>query len=254
MVWLAFDDVARQPDPAASVCVCLAPSCANPFASVPPPRQGGEVLETMVMSARAVRDRRITPHEAQLLERCIDRLPDGARWIYLSMMTARTSGELKLHGLLPRASLVRYLRDVEWPGTLTTLAQFLARYHALEPVDAIHVELPLASFDDAANPGLGLCFSQQAVREAQGRSPVDPARTALLNAVARDGLCSAVELAALKRWAAADLTAPVDRWLDIKLVYGDARPVLAKAYLGFARRGTAGDGLSLSRPEPPRPE
>jgi hypothetical protein len=256
IAWIEFDDVHRQAEPAASVCVCLAPTYGNPFVPIAP-RSSAEVLETVVQSVRAVSARDLDARQQRAIERCIERLPGAARWIHLSMMTARNPVELKLYGLFPATDLLRYLREVAWPGTLTTLSQFLARYRSVEqPSEMVYVDLPLAAFDERSSVGMGLCFSQQQVRLGGGAPLGDASRTSLLQALTRDGLCTAAEAVALTRWPTSSAGRPdelVNRWLDIKLVYHDARPVLAKAYLGFARRRPTRGGFSLTAREPPGP-
>lgn len=265
--WLEFDDVAHQEAPAASVCVCVAPTYRDPYAPIPaqPP---GELLDTIVEWVRALRQQDPGSDQRQVLRRCIDALPDGARWIHLSLMSARDPVALKLYGVFPADTLLRYLQEIAWPGTLTTFSQFLRRFHSPEQDgEEIYLDFPLAAFEDRPGAGLGLCFSQQQLRGSERRRSGDPARASLLKALVRDGACTSVQAAALAEWVArpaatissADGRAAlpqaalqIDRWLDLKLVYHDARPLLAKAYLGFARRRT-GFGFGPLIPEPHAP-
>lgn len=251
--WLEFDDVVRQADPAASICLCVAPSYRDPYARLPA-RPAAEVLDTITHGVRAVQERDLGLDERMLLQRCLESLPAQASWIHLSMMTARNPLELKLYGVFPGGTLLRYLQDVGWPGTFTTFSRFLHRYHSsVRDGESVYLDLPLAGFDDNRSAGLGVCFSQQQLRRGGQRITGDPFRTSLLEALIRDGMCTSAQVAALKEWMrgpAAGLAPAIDRWLDIKLVYHDARAPLAKAYLGFARRRASFAGISPSSPAP----
>ena len=170
--------------------------------------------------------------------------------------------------MFPADALLRYLQEIAWPGTLTTFSQFFRRYHSPEQDGGeVYLDFPLAAFDDRPGAGLGLCFSQQQLRGSDSRRNGNPARTSLLKALVRDGACTPAQASALGEWVVRPATissddgraAPpqalqIDRWLDLKLVYHDARPLLAKAYLGFARRRTGfGFGFGALSPQPHAP-
>jgi hypothetical protein len=250
VTWLEFDHLESDPRPVASLGVCLAPSYLDPFASLP--RQPAvEVLPVISETLAVIRQQPPSAREAACFERCFRRLPEGARYIHLSIMAGRDPLELKLYGEFPAPSLLPYLREVGWRGDLARVADLLARHGRPEQMaEVVYLDLPVTGMLADATSGLGVVFTQQHLRIARDR---DAARPALLDRLMVDGLCSPEERDGLSAWTGSEVVRldggaegsqarrRIDRWLDIKLVQQAQASggLLAKAYLGFAARPTS---------------
>jgi hypothetical protein len=280
VAWLEFDHMERDPEPIASVGICLAPAYLDPFAALPPqPPQ--QVLATILDSLRAIRRHEASAEEVGCFERCLDRLPPGASWIHLSVMAGRAPVELKLYGVFPADAVVPHLAAIGWAGDPAAVAGMLARYCPAERTGgAVYLDLPVTGMLSPARAGAGVVFAQQQLRIAGEH---DPARAALLDQLVADGLCDAEERDELRRWPghavraladaepahpaaeavspaaeavspAAEAVSPaaeavsIDRWFDIKLAHRTRERLLAKAYLGFAARDAA---AAIRRPAGP---
>jgi hypothetical protein len=255
VAWLEFDHMDRDPDPVANVGVCLAPAYLDPFA--PLPRQpASDMLVTVLETLRVIRRHAATADELASFQRCLGRLPEGARWIHLSVMAARSPLELKLYGAFPTATVLPYLAQVGWAGDRAAVADLLAIYCPdARTAGMVYVDLPVTGMLTSETAGLGVVFSQQQLRT--GNDP-DPGRRALLDQMVIRGLCSPDEREALARWPGQREGGPdafrLDRWLDIKLAHRPRQPLLGKAYLGFAGRDLSSRALRSAAPDSRRKE
>jgi hypothetical protein len=256
VAWLEFDDVERQAQACeANVCASIVPSYIDPY--VPLTSQAGtELLATMFECITAARGTPCTEPEAFALANAITRLPSGAHWIHLSVMTARKPMELKLYGVFPRHALSDYLSSIGWCGNFAALEHSIANYCPPSVAgSSLYVDLPVNQLL-APQPGnLGLCLSQQQVR---GSSEGDPRRRGQIAQLLADGLCSDAQAEALSAWPGEEerrlgqTSVCLERWLDLKLVHSTQAMRLAKAYLGFAVRPAAGS-FSLRMPRSREP-
>jgi hypothetical protein len=252
VAWLEFDHMEQDDNPVANVGVCLVPAYLDPFADLPPQSEP-EMMETIVESLRVIRDDEPSAEETVCFQRCLDQLPERARWIHLSVMAARAPMELKLYGTFPVKTVVPFLRDIGWAGDREAVAELLARYCPSErTADVVYLDLPVTGMLTRATAGVGIVFAQQHLRVAGER---DPARRELLDVLVADGLCSARERDDLIGWPGHDLHSPmsgagappmrVDRWFDIKLAHRPGAPLLAKVYLGFVARDVAMPAVTM---------
>ena len=248
VAWLEFDDVERQRGLAPSVCVSVVPSYIDmyaPLASQAP----AELIASLHASILSIRGSAVDAEEQATLERCATRMPPGAHWIHLSVMTARSPVALKLYGAFPEAQLTGYLDTIGWRGDLARVERVLARYFPTSRTGGtLYVDLP-ASELPRGDPGLGLCFSQQQVRASNER---DPSHRELLAAFVDDGLCLPEQARALAEWAGVQQVGDkrAKRLLDLKLVLRPKQSPLLKAYLGFSLVGRE-NGFSLGLSQHP---
>jgi hypothetical protein len=255
VAWLEFDHMDRDADPVANVGVCLAPAYLDPFA--PLPRQpASDMLVTVLETLRVIRRHAASSDELACFQRCLGRLPDGARWIHLSVMAARSPLELKLYGAFPRDTVLPYLTQVGWAGDRAAVADLLAIYCSdARTAGMVYLDLPVTGLQAPETAGLGVVFSQQQLRTAVDN---DPGRRALLDQMVIRGLCTPGEREALARWPGHRERGPdgfrLDRWLDIKLAHRPGQPLLGKAYLGFAGRNLSGSALRSAAPDSRRKE
>jgi hypothetical protein len=235
VAWLEFDNMDRDPDPVANVGVCLAPAYLDPFA--PLPRQpASEMLVIVLETLRVIRRQAASADELACFQRCLGRLPDGARWIHLSVMAARSPLELKLYGAFPTAAVLSYLAQVGWAGDRAAVAELLAIYAPdARTAGMVYLDLPVTGMLAPETAGLGIVFSQQQLRTAQDQ---DPGRRALLDQMVIRGLCS--------RSAGSLARAPAGR-----RGRRPARPLAGHQAGPAARAAAAGQGLpGLRRPQP----
>jgi hypothetical protein len=251
VAWLEFDHMESDDDPVANVGVCLAPAYLDPSSKLPS-QPASELLDTIAETLRVIRRSEPDPDELECFRKCLERLPQAARWIHLSVMAARTPLQLKLYGTFPVDSVIPYLQDVGWAGDPAPVAELLRRYCPWDrTAGTVYVDLPVTGMYDSATAGLGIVFARQQLRVAHHR---DPARKELLDLLVADGLCGPDEREGLVQWPsldgvivpldqASDVTETrVERWFDLKLVYQPSGPLLGKAYLGFlARRRVSPD-------------
>jgi len=244
VAWIEFDDAERQHAPAANVCVSVVPSYIDPFAPLTS-QAVPELLALLYESVGVIRGTPCSDAEERALRRSVEMLPSGAHWIHLSVMSARKPGQLKLYGYFPVGTLLKYLEDVRWLGDVASVGRLVSRYYTPDLTGAsVYVDLPVSDLIPGATTGLGLCFSQQQVRQS---TPNDPARRVLLGRLHEDGLCTTRERDALAAWpSCVELTLEgaatrIERWLDIKLVHRAEQPPLAKAYLGFSEGPPRGE-------------
>jgi hypothetical protein len=240
LAWLEFDHMDNQPNPLGNIGVCLAPDYMDPFARLPA-QPASEVLATIAESFRALHHADMPESERHTFARCFACLPKGARWIHLSLMSARTPPQQKLYGVFPQASVIPYLAEIGWAGDRDAFSRVLSRYCPRQrTADWIYLDLPVTGFGHDQGAGLGVSMSQQQLRMSDER---DPARPQLLQALADDGVITAPQHTALLSWPGDDvhtfaangkqLQTQVQRFLDVKLIPQPTGPVLAKAYLGF---------------------
>jgi hypothetical protein len=226
----------------------------DPFAELPA-QSTSEVLATILESLRVIQRVEPSPEERASFERCLARLPPRARWIHLSVMTARDPVELKLYGVFPRESVLPYLEAAGWAGDRDVVARMIDRYfHPDTTSDVLYVDLPVTGMHESARAGLGVVLAQQQLRRARDR---DVGRRGFLQRLVDDRLCTHAQRAALVDWPGDELAAlsaappsngplaRVRRWFDIKVVHRPARPLLVKGYLGFvAQPVAAADGVT----------
>lgn len=248
VAWLEFDDVERQIGLKPSVCVSVVPSYVDMYAPIAS-QAPAELIASLHASVLSIRGRAIDPVEQALLDRCATLMPPGAHWIHLSVMTARSPVALKLYGSFPEARLTGYLDAVGWQGDRSRVERALARYFPTSRTGGtLYVDLPFSELL-GGEPGLGLCFSQQQVRDSQEQ---EPSRRKLLTTLVDDALCSPEQARALVEWPGVQRVGDKElkRLLDLKLVLRPGQAPLLKAYLGFSLVGRR-NGFSLGLPQHP---
>jgi hypothetical protein len=265
-MWIEFDDVDQQSSPAASVCVCVAPSYDHPFEPIKaqPP---GDTLRAIEGAISAASDGGCTRDELSSLQRCVSELPKGAHWIHFSMMTARTPAAWKLYGSFPDGSLLAYLEHVGWAGNRQALCKLLEDFcPKTRTAGTLYVDLPITGMHNPATATLGICFSQQQMHRASERSTD---RRDLMSALVRSGLAPESSVEGLREWvregppSEEEPTTDIRRWFDVKLVQTPTEP-FCKIYLGFAGNWIINDQLEQGarsllerlqcRPRRPAPE
>jgi hypothetical protein len=263
LAWLEFDHIEREVDPTGNVCVCLVPAYLDPFAALPE-QTASQMHVVALESILAISARPAAPAASELLQTCFAALPDGGRWIHLSVMLARDPVQLKLYGVFPRRALLPYLHDIGWAGNRALIEQQLDRTCPTQrTADSIYVDLPVDGMREPALASLGLAFGQQHLRTS---GDCDPTRRALLDSLVGDALCTPAQRDALLAWPGREPRVgvadgrgvpdaiEVQRWLDIKLVCPPSASLQAKAYLGFAARRTPGVDLRRRVGSPPAKE
>ncbi len=252
VTWLEFDHMEHELQPIANVGVCVAPAYLDPAATLPS-QPAAEVIATVLEAVRVIRGEEVDASERTCFQRCIERLPPGARWIHLSVMAARAPIELKLYGAFPTETVVPYLKEVGWAGDPGAIARLLERTCPPERTGGmVYVDLPVTGMLEPGSAGLGIVFAQQQLSLARER---DPSRRALLEQMVAEGLCAAAERDVLLGWPArAEVDGDrIDRWFDLKLAQTPGRPLLCKAYLGFAARALAPGPFKPAAPDSRRP-
>jgi hypothetical protein len=258
VAWLEFDHMEVDRNPLANIGVCLAPAYIDPFAPLPP-QSPATALGTVWASLNAILGQTPSGDERACFERCFERLPGAARWIHLSVMTAREPVELKLYGTFPPDLVLPYLEDIGWRGDARIVSQMLARYCSPERTGGVvYVDLPVTGMLDPSRAGLGIVFPKQHLRFTRDR---DVTRSSLLQQLLEDGLCTPGQVGALAVWpghgartmstGSGAFSARVERWFDVKVAHRAARPLLAKAYLGFTARRPAQATTRRATPEMP---
>lgn len=242
LLWLEFDDVERQCALSANLCATVAPSYLDPFSPVVSLARADlpsilfEVLSMARGSAASCSER-------DALTRCVRALPAGAHWLHLSVMTARSPEVVKLYGVFPAGTVVEYLRKIGWAGDVSQIERLLTRAAAVGGATAeVYVDLCVTELLGGDRHSFGLCFSKQLI------DPKDPRRSALIESLLADRLCTEAQARALSDWTrnigvglGSESRLFLERWFEIKLVYQSPEPLLAKAYLGFAL-GSASPG------------
>ncbi len=231
-IWFEFDNVLRAHAIQAThrLSACLLSDYDRSWRPGHPcdrPAEASVVEEVY----RALAGAAASGETAALLRRATMSLPEGGRFIYVSLMGARDPSDAKLYGAVPRSELGRYLRRVEWSGPLDRVETLLARLAAPDPLGhSVFFDLNVCNMHRPSHCTLGVAFSQQQVG-------TDPRRTALLEGLVAEGHCSLDQAALLRSWATGSPTAGrrgrVSRWLDIKTVVGPGPRIQSKAYLGF---------------------
>jgi hypothetical protein len=244
--WLEFDDHvgAEASSAMPSVSVCLVPGyqATRPLAS-------GQNARDLATAADALDHLQLEDHGkngalAEELQTCFDQLPDGARWIHLSVMLGRNPCAVKLYGVFPRSQLLPYLQRIGWAGDALAIEAIMKDVYAPSLVgDQVFVDLNLDTLRDPQRCTLGLAVAQQHLAWVPCS---EPDRRGILQRWLGAGLCTAKQATDVSSWvnaasqggydaAAADpLLMP---FLDIKLVWQTGKRLLAKAYLGCHRQG-----------------
>ncbi len=230
LLWLEFDDADRWPRmPAPSACVCLEPRYLRRD------RLLRASAEAAAIAASAARLAAVPEPDRERLAALLATLPDGARPIHVSFMSARVPAAVKLYARVPTASVLPWLRAHDWTGDAAALADALACWRRCD--EAVHVDLSISG--GRLLPRVGLAFPRgddgQPLRgDALGgvcATFAGPDAVARVDAIAR-------------RWAspAARVLHPpeggawlVHRWIDLKLVLEAARFEL-KSYLAVLPR------------------
>jgi hypothetical protein len=142
-------------------------------------------------------------------------------------MVARRPAETKLYLALPKDRLEPYLRDIEWPGSISLVRDALE--HAYDRIGAtVFVDVALS---DRVQAKLGLAYSQFHRAEI---SDFDPAWRWL----PMPDTCS-IKRSELALWPGVEesrvdgIRTWLHRWLDIKLVLDARGNRRHKAYLGY---------------------
>jgi len=175
------------------------------------------------------------------LRGCFERLPDGARWIHLSVMLGRTPTALKLYGSFQRGAVLPYLREIGWAGDGEAIEAILGDVYGAPLLgDQVFLDLNLDTYRDARRCTLGLAVAPQHLFDGPAR---EPDRRRVLERWIEKGLCTRAQASDLRCWInGTDDGLTAARWmlrpfLDLKLVWQAGRALLAKAYLGVHRVG-----------------
>jgi hypothetical protein len=174
--------------------------------------------------------RRMLPKAArsacmELVNRCYAAVSPLGAVPHVPVMTARDPVTAKPFVIIPRASVFRFLDEIEWPGSRSALAQLLDTYYA--PFRrSIYMDLTIS---DRVERRLGIATSQFQRSEADF-SGLDwwrlPRELEYMKQELRGWAgYSEVRLGGQRVW--------IRRWLDTKAVL-DGDKVEYKAYLGFS--------------------
>ena len=236
--WLEFDDCAATSARAAlpSVSVCLVPAYRGNR-----PLNGGDSARGLATALDALGHLGVqesgSPEE---LRGCFEGLPDGARWIHLSVMLGRTPSALKLYGAFPRKELLPYLDRIGWAGDARAIERIMGDVYGASLLgEQVFVDLNLDTFRDVGRCTLGLAVTPQHL--VQGPAPESDRRRILDRWIAA-GLCTEEQAADVKSWvnrAGGDTVegGMLRPFLDLKLVWQAGRSLQAKAYLGVHQAG-----------------
>jgi hypothetical protein len=230
-LWLEFDDVGdARPCAALSVSACLVPGYRNDRPVNPTVIERDlQAVKDVLGSLEVEADRQLE----SLLSSCFENLPAPGRWIHASVMWGRTPRAIKLYGVMPRTELRAYLEKIGWAGNFAALEDTLARAYGSELLGHdVFVDLNLDDFRDPRRCTLGLEASQQ--QWYAGREG-DRGRANVLARWVDQALATELDAGAIKAWIAADSSAEIQKFLDLKLVL-QRTELSAKAYLGAYRR------------------
>ena len=240
MTWLEFDHIDQSPSqiplPSFSLCLdsdyewnALQPQHVNHL-SAPRYRQiSWNAFELLLGNP-------LSTQTKQSLFSCFELLPPGGQIIHLSAMLARQPVALKIYGSIPKDYLLRYLTQINWPGSVTELQSILDMYYTPDTTDQnVYIDI---SIEDRVMAKLGLAFAQQQIPTLPDP---DPRRSLLLDRLVETGLCTSDKRSALHAWPGRSTEASqatsrptrLSRWLDIKCIYQPNQPLEAKGYLGF---------------------
>jgi len=227
-MWLEFDQLC-SPVPqlgAPSVSVCLVPGYRTDE-----PLSAGNSVRTRELIAEALHrlDVENTTAAAREVADCFTLLPDGARWIHLSVMLGRVPSAVKLYGSVRRETLLPFLQGIGWRGDLGAIATALDGAYAPGLVGReLLIDLNLDNFRDPGRASLGMAVGQQQVARGPWR---ELSRARVLEAWVALGLATPERAAVASAWACATS----DRagvFTDLKLVWQAGVGFSAKAYLG----------------------
>jgi len=233
-IWLEFDEVNR-PQPRPCLNFCLDPGYLDGHSGPANGRHPNTRRLQPFFEAALVRasGQPLEPDARRNLANCFDCLPEGGQIIYMAVMLARQPAALKVNVVLPRDSLLAYLAQIAWPGSLTELEKGLLTFCAA--MDRVRFDLTVGR---AMLPRLGIEFFAH-----MGASPqADTDRRQFLEQLAAEGLCTPEKRTALLSWSGSSselysrqsVPTRLSRSWYVKLVYQDQKPLEAKAYLGFA--------------------
>ncbi|WP_437318136.1 hypothetical protein [Sorangium sp. So ce385] len=233
-LWLELDG-AGHPAPASpspSFCVCVAQEYRSPRTLAADPERAWSAL---VRSLRCLLPG-VESATLRRLERTVAALPPGGQLIHLSVMLGRSPAAAKLYVAVPRRELSAYLHEIGYPGALDDVAALTRE--PFPEVEPVYLDLTIS---DAVSSRIGLAFSQLHLR-GPGQATRDWG--GLLDLCVERGACCPEKRAALGAWTGSERVCfdgerwPVrlHRYLDVKLVVAEGKPLLAKAYLGFQPR------------------
>ncbi|MES1182347.1 MAG: hypothetical protein ABUL60_00960 [Myxococcales bacterium] len=228
-VWTELDDNPHV-GPLSNIHVCVDSAYRGPKAGMPPfDRTGASLLLRELAEASVV-----SAQQLAVLDDCLGGLPDSARLIHVSAMTARSPVETKVYVAIP----VEKFRP--WV-TLGPGSAWAAQLERLEPWttpelngSTLYCDL---TFRGATYQSIGLVFGQPQIPETGD----DQGRERVRRKLVQEGLCTLAQDAALAKWVGAplnpvcsfDTSLRLRRWLDIKVSMTKAR-LSSKAYLGFS--------------------
>jgi hypothetical protein len=212
-------------------CACAAGNAGERCARV------ALALETLLGAPLEMGQRRA-------LERCHRHLPPGASVLYAGSLLPRGDGALRVcAGGIGAGALPAFLRAAGWPGPYAPLEAALPELHAVREGAAARdpALLHLDVGADGVRPRLGLEYVFGWKEQARGRL----AETAFVRHLARRGLCTGEEAAALAAFpGCATEHLPHELWRSlvvrrvnhVKLVFDGSRPAEAKGYLVLHNR------------------
>lgn len=188
----------------------------------------GETAETRERGAKAYRY--LLPESAlvttmPIIERIYEALPPLGAVLHAPILSARNPVVAKPYVVLPRDGLVRFLEDIEWPGSMGALEQLMSTFYSAFP-KSVYIDLTVS---DRVHARLGLVTSQFQQQEADFSTldwwGLPPELEHFKDELGEWQGFSEEWLDGRRVW--------LRRWLDTKAVLHDEF-VEYKAYLGFS--------------------
>lgn len=224
VVWLEFDLHDRcGPSPAPFVIVTLAAG-----------RPGGTAprIDAVVERALALLGGggSITADTRATLERVLDGLPAGGRFVHLAVRPTSDGDLLRVIVKLRSDAITEYLHRIGWPGEGAELDAWLAASCRATPTPSVNLDV----LPGRVGPRVGIEYY------FDGAPRTDPRWRNVLDLLESAGACTAERRAQLEAWPSAADPTPrdertrIERELLLKVVHEPGTPLRAKAYLPFA--------------------
>lgn len=236
-IWLEFD--MNEPPPAVPdpfLIFCLQPSfMQGPLKET---RPEGRVDPASVEAQRRLMraglapllSRPLDPRVEERLAACARALPGTGHLVHLAPHNTRGLDSYRLVLSISRDELPDYLMRIGWPGSMAVLSDLLSSMFNLS--SGLDVDLDIG---DTVLPTIGMS-SYNAIG--------DPRWRRLLDTLVARGVCTPAKREAALRWPGrSEVTLPGHKWpselqrtLEVKVVYRQGEPLLAKVYLVFEHK------------------
>lgn len=236
-IWLEFD-MNRPPPvvPDPFLIFCLQPGfMKGPLAERRPegrvdPASAEAQRQLMLAGLAPLLTRPLDPRVEERLTACARALPTTGHLAHLAPHNTRGLDSYRLVLAISRDELPEYLRRIGWPGSMDVLSDLLSSLFNLS--SGLDVDLDIS---DTVLPTIGM----------SSYNPIgDPRWRRLLDALVARGACTPEKREAVLRWPGrSEVMLPGYKWptelhrtLEVKVVYREGAPLLAKVYLVFEHK------------------